>query len=567
MKRSAIILCLLAALCAGALAAAHVRLMRTADAVSFRETALFGDIAAAEGLTLTARQSSGRQLYWDSVLPLDAPGLARTEFTALRKQKPLKSLYRPTGLDMHLGMGENSWDFGSGAEPSSLSRMLLSGSGDAGRAAWFELIRTVVEHTAAGETHTETLRVREHMEYLPLSFSLDLDGGVVLWHGRPYYAPENDESGLGELLHELFRIPVPEDATLTVQVTKDERGMVTELDTKSNLTGSVVTRSMLTEGKCWFILSPLGEEAFDFSELRYGCGLYCLPFGTELQRDIHENVVGLEVDAEALHTAFPFADDETPLDLTDGGDGTLLVSLRTQTGVDLVVLDAETEQVRQRLTLFAEPELDEEGWVLTPLGNALYTFCDTRVRYYERGADGRYTLLLDAPFGEKDELLDGYRHLDVYTPSAAAWDGERLAALIARTGGYRNYATGSLLLLVFDKAGLRYCGSLSSALMDGTAYDFEKQVVWGEHGMDDEDAALSLAFDGQWSAERTALHEGVSFVPGVRAASGPTVIGGAEEQTAIVVSTMDKRFVAQIAVIAALFLMEEGIRYLRRRKK
>lgn len=513
MRRSAIVLCALAALCVGGIAAAHACLVGTADEVAFRETTYAGDLAAAEGLTLTAQQSCARQLYWESVVPVAAPERARTEFTALASQKPAETRQHPEGLSMGVQVGGASYHFGSGVELSALPSMMygthLQGGDDI-----IALLMPVAERTEAGDVHEETFRARDYLEYLPLYFDLELGGRTVpYWNGRPY-VPGDDTSGLSERLADCFRIPTPEDLMLTVRVSKNRRGQVETLETEASsggaatnmLTFGLETYSVVTEGKCWFALSGTGDEPLDFSELQGGCGLYCLPFATRETADEFGNKKR-DVDADALHNAFPFAEGETPVDLRDGGDGTLLLTLRSPEGLTLVVLDAMTERALQRLPLFAEAELGEEDWVAAPVDGWFYAACDARVRFYERGADGCYTLLLDVPGGVRGALPEELSPARFTGPRAVAWDGERLAVIVAAAQGfpYTDFQTGEmrtgggLLLAVYDASGLRYCGRLQSGLMDGRSGYLSDDVLWGEYdyafGRQGE-TGLALSFDG-----------------------------------------------------------------------
>ncbi len=496
MKRSAIVLCVLAALSVGCVAAAHGMLMGTADKVEFRSAALFGDIAAADGLTLTARQACGRQLYWDSALPVAAPERAETAFAALPLAQPRQDDPSLHGLTLYTSIGTGSYDFGGGAEPSGL-RAMLAGPGRAvPDSALTDLILDAVERTEAGSCHEETLRLRDYCEYLPLTLLFDLgERTTVYWKDKPYL-PEQDESGLAARFRDDFRIPVPEDAAFTVRVTKNAKGQVMTLETDpAPFDGGIDARSLVTAGKIWFALAAYGEPAFDLSELRNGHGLYCLPFST---RPDGSGGQAADVDPDALRVVLPLAADETPVDLLDGGNGTLLLVLRTERGAELVVLDAETGRERQRVLLFDAAALGEEGFVFAPLGDGFYASCDSRVRWYGRGADGCYALLLDAPGWPSDERFDAYRY---YTPSAAAWDGERLALAIASSSGYRwDYGNdaGSLLLAVFDASGPRYCGTLASGAMQTASVRFDQRVFWGESGTGhDESCGLALRFDTQ----------------------------------------------------------------------
>jgi len=576
MKRSAIALYILAALCLGGIAAVHVRLLGAADDVSFRETVLYGDIAAAEGLTLTARQSCNRQLYWDSVMPVSAPGLAQTEFTALSRQKPPGEWYFPRGMTMSLALETSSFNFGSGAEPSSVIVMMQNAYWEVGTGtdALGAMIRDALERTEVGTKHTETFRIRDYVEYLPISLHLDLGNGVMEWWNGRQYVPGDDTSGLSGLFDSIFRIPVPEDATYTVKLEKDEQGMVTLLETETNIEGGLDAVSLVTEGKCWFVPYSLVEEPLDLSELRDGYGLYCLPFSYRAQPDELGNKA-VDLDTDVLHMVFPLAAEETPVELYEGADGTLLLVLRTEQGIDAAVLDIETEQLRERVTLFDNAQLGEGGWVFAlQEDGSLYALCDRSVRYYERGADGCYKLLLDAPCSLTDALPEEYRRNWLYDkPEALTWDGERLAVVIGGSisgmnGWYYSNTRSELLLAGFNASGFRYCATLQSGGISAETNDYEKRAVWGEHNMGvGESTGLALAFDTRWSAEKTAAHEGISFEPDGNATSGSAIIGGADGATAIFV-TQELSWTAGLPVLGVIVLLSVPlILWLRKRKK
>ena len=489
MKRSAFLALALVALSVGLVIAAHGCLLGTADRVNFRESVYAGDATAVEGVTLTARQSAGRQLYWDSTLPLAAPERAKTSFTARSIKKPEENWYVPSGLRMYFPWGGGSYSFGDNGVDAEVLRRDFSRYSD----AVAEAILAAAERTGAGETCRETLRIRDYTEYIPLIVDLDFgEATVVYWHDT-FYSAGDVQNDLARRFNGYFRFPVPEDAELTVEVTKNSRGMVTELRTESNAEkNDLDTNSVVTDGKCWFTVQGIGDKDLDFSAVPGGRGLYCLPF---TPRDDARNAVN--VDFDAMHVAFPLREDEYPVALYDGENGMLLLALRTEEGADLVVLDTETERVLQRFTLFGEEIEDANGWVFCPRGNQLYAACDTRVQYYERGADGFYTLLLDAPNGAKNVLPEETAYRTYLTPSALAWDGERLAVVTASTSGSRydhGNAAGALLLTVYDQTGLRYCATLESGVMWPGTNSFQNRVFWGEYDAVTEDM-LTLGFD------------------------------------------------------------------------
>ena len=488
MKRSAFLTLALAALSAGVIVAAHGLLLGTANRVDFRETVYAGDRSAAEGVILTARQSAGRQLYWDSALPLAAPELARTSFTARSLKKPEEHRYVPSGLRMYFPLGGGSYQFGGGVDAAA-----LRGGFSEYPAAAVEAILAAAERTGAGETHRETLRIRDYMDDMPLLVDLDLgEWTAVCWQDM-FYSAGDIQDALTQRFNEYFRFPVPEDATLAVEVTKNSHGMVTGLRTESDPDRNALDAdSVVTDGKCWFTVQSIDGAALDFSGVPGGRGLYCLPF---TPREGGKNAV--DVDFDAMHIVYPLREDEYPVALYGDENGALLLALRTESGVELVTLDCASETVLQRTELFSGEVHESGGWVFCTRGNWLYAACDTRVRCYERGADGVYTPLLDAPNGAKNVLPEEIAYRTDLPPSALAWDGERLAAVTASTSGSRydrGNAAGALLLTVYDQTGLRYCAALESGVMLPGSDGFENRVFWGEYNAVTADM-LALDFD------------------------------------------------------------------------
>ncbi len=484
MKRSVILLCVLAALSAICVAAAHFRLMGTADKVEFRETVYAGDIAATEGLTLRTRQSLNKQLYWDSVLPVDAPELARTEFTALtKKQEELADWFNwPTGLQMYFGDAGTYHNYNSGGafDEDKLSEHLTGET----EQMFEDFILAVSKRTPAGDGRTETVRAREVSKYVPISAYLELYGF-------------GETVVLSEEFAEIFRFPMPEEATFTVWLEKNAFGQIEKLDTSLALTQDPMQRynadvqvySTVTEDKCFFAVRGTGLGPLDFSDVTLGYGLYCLSWSAEDDSRSGDGLIWAEVRTGAPHTVLPLSENDTVYELLDAEDGTLLLVLKNQKGLELVVIDAETERTVQRFTLFTPDELGEENWwSCKPLGDKLYAGSERRVRFYERGADGRYALLLDAPNDAKFPLSPDMDPCRYSTPAAVAWDGERLATIVscADTGYLIDDDTvgGGLLLMVYDASGLRYCGCIQSGAMDGEQGSYsDDAVVWGKYSL------------------------------------------------------------------------------------
>ncbi|MBO4916013.1 MAG: hypothetical protein J5449_12505 [Oscillospiraceae bacterium] len=572
MKRAAIILCVFALISAICVAALHFGSMSAADKVEFREYVCAGDIAATEGLTLRTRQSVNNQLYWNTELPVAAPGLARTEFTARIKKEAMdfSDLFDwPVGLHMSFGDWGGTYNYGGAFDESGLSERLVGETNQ----LFKDFILDVSRRTPPGGSSTETVLAREVSEYVPISAYLELYGMGI----------ETDAKLSGKFAR-IFRFPMPERATFTVRLEKNANGQIDWLDTSFRLDESdenmayssgVQSISVATENKCFFALRGDGSVPLDYSDVSLGYGLYCLPWSAD--DSVSGNMRFAEIKTGAPYTVLPLSEKDMVADLTDAGNGRLLLILENEKGLELVVLDTDTEETMQRFTLFTPEELGGEGWVCVPLDGRLYAACDERVRFYERGADGSYSLLLDAQGSAEEDLPEDIGFSRFLLPEAAAWDGERLAVITSGSTGYiidSNYVGGGILLLIYDASGLRYCGRIQSGAMDGEQGFFsEDAVVWGNYAYGSKrEKAFELAFDGKWSAEAVAVHEGVSLEPQTMAArtvsTGSTgVIGGADGPTAIFVSQPISEWSVALAALAAAAVTTAVVLLVRRRKK
>ena len=130
MKKHAYILICITLLCVVCVAAAHVTLLGTADEAEFDLTVYAGDPSAAEGITLTMRQSSLHQLFWDTTLRLTDPENPETQFTAESVPERAESVkYPPSGLRMILPSVSHRYDLGSISFDAKEWRKQLEDSG------------------------------------------------------------------------------------------------------------------------------------------------------------------------------------------------------------------------------------------------------------------------------------------------------------------------------------------------------------------------------------------------------------------------------------------------------
>lgn len=465
MKRSfAVTLLLLLAAVAG-IARAHAAVSDTADKVTLTETPLYGDRAAAEGLTVHIDTTCGRRLFWGTTLRLGVENDVETAFRFSQWQEAWGYRGEPGGLSLYLMLsGGSGWT--PGVTPEELRERNTgdaAGIWDYDGSSLYPLWEAAVEQTAAGETKTVTLRLRDYYKYYPFVAELDLGKMAGDAWGRYDGA-----------IRSFFRVPVPEEKLVEVTVTRDAAGLITNIDT-SDLSGvSISGDSVVTEDAVWYVFDNSGaydSARLDTSEIPGGFGIYRLPYARNESGAAY-------TDGSGLAMVYPLDEDETILRLALDDDGRLLLLTASDGTAYLSVIETGGVTLLQRLALAELTEDDGYSYCAVGDGFLYASFGDDFV-VAEQTADGAYRIGLTAADGTAllpEEL--GYGG-DV----AYAWDGARFAILrkpydpVWRGSGWG----GSFALLLYEGDGLAYAGRFDSSLgvdvpEDGGLYVYSGDV-------------------------------------------------------------------------------------------
>ncbi len=495
MKSALIIGAALLVLALGCVVGAGVAVGKTAETLVWTETPLYGDRAAAAGVEAAVGTSLGRRLLWDSTLSFGAAETAaRTDFRFSPWQVRLRWAPEERGFQLWL-------DFGSGysfPDGKTLEQLRETYAYNINWMTMLPLWQTAADQTGAGETRVTVLRLRDFYEFYPFEHSLDLGmmGGSE-WEKNV------------QPVREFFRVPVPEDALVSVQVRKNDAGLITEINCRSGAwetadasNGAGVAWaypvpeqaapvpvvqadfngvSAVTGKYCFFAFASYdaeGRPLVDASSIPGGRGVYRLPY-------TRDESCAASYDAAQLKTVFPLPDDEPVLALGADGENRPLLFTAADGQLTLTVLDPSGETALQRVSLGAfDPG---GGWIC----RSLQVFDDWLLlesgtgdlNVAELGADGLWRAGLRASRAEiethwpQPEDPDG-QWTDFPSGSRAfAWDGRRLAVaegLYERTHGG---SSGNFLLEVFDESGLAYFARLDSSLPvppppAGASYEF-----------------------------------------------------------------------------------------------
>ena len=438
MRRSFIMLITLLLAAVLLVSASAICVSELQDSVSVTEEVLAGDPAAANGLQLQIQSVYDNHLVWDSVFSPAAAAQTQTSFQFVSNLENESTDYYASAY-LEMGILNYTMHFG-GAGGGDLE---AEESDPVGRFAsdYATMLKPAIDvasRTAAGETRTETLRLRDYYEYFKIGVETHVGGsksGQIL--------PDEAQSAAQRArVQELFRIPVSEDLTVDVSVTKDNSGAITEVCCNENKQSTKgVVFDACAEEALYGAFVGYEDSRPDLSYMPQGNGIYTIPMDKVDGRNYYaavermENVYPLPVDT--MVEAVLMADDGRHLLLFTKEDGQFV----------LTVIRRDTMQAVQHMSFAAQYR--PAVWRSDDLLVVRYLAQEeerTYVRAYVR-QDDAYTLWMEAPFCE------GVADND-YTMPEIVFDGSRLAMGQLQD----NWGVSSCWLQVFDQSGLLYGG-------------------------------------------------------------------------------------------------------------
>lgn len=436
------------------------QLYQLRDQVTVTEKTITGDPSYADGLRYTLKTTYSNHLFWTTTQTLGSGQEPETEYEFRQSSGSRSYTYGGNGgIEYFI-----NYDIDTGELIYSEDEVEFTGIAKA--------YKELYDATPDGRNGSKEIRLADYMEFYPIrtSFSL-LSRGITL---NDYYDSASYDryfSGSNDakyIFNDFFRIPVPEDETLTIKISKENTGHPSSWGESQ---GEVdwyypETKCVVTDATCYFTISlrtQLNDIPLDASHIEIGYGIYRFNYSTAHDDDsAYDYPV---IDPHSLCNAYPLDPASRILQLGESADKTALHLLTEEKGA--VYFTAIAQENMETIARFRLADVDE----LSYSSSMSYTedFAAVFMQGIEKVAvisisdDGQYFL----------EFVTGYYpdadHNLPLTPNVLAFDGKRLAIANTEFGYYLagdSYFAGYLLVII-DKDGVQYYGEYETSLNTG----------------------------------------------------------------------------------------------------
>ena len=457
MRKSLILIAILLALSLGILVSATVIMDARHDDIAITEETLFGDPAAASGLSVSTRVHHEHQLFWDTTYMACADPQPETVFTysdvRIYEQGEREGYFNLEIASVNSGMSGNL-DLEQEMEDNHSNHL------------WY-MVKDVADRTKPGEEHTEQVNLIDYYETFPMDFYFDSYKGMVHTEGYESFR---------QYLNRNFPIPVPENLQLNVTVCKDEAGQIYNIDYYENTPEEAEfiqvwsPSAVLYEG---IFFSVVGNV--DLSQFPDGYGIYYLPIAENDKITAINGRTGEPVNQVYLTQR---AKNIYPMDPADCEDGGIYLSAdreqvyaftKEQGEIVLTVFDSQTCEIIQQLKpgIRQMPTVwRQDNIVALITGDEAWENFFLQIYLVE---DGKLNLWLDT---DMFQLQDSGPYW--YMGAEMAYDGERLAIVQY----HDNWNTATHRILIYDQTGLQYAGDYHHS-----GDDLVDQLITWEDGL------------------------------------------------------------------------------------
>ena len=496
MRKSIIVFALLLIAGIGGVCYVNSTLRAAQDNVMFTGVEAYGDVSAADGLTVSVGAHLDYHLLWDSAHTFGQTPRTHTDFSFHPSQLHWMPEFVSVPLSLSIPIEVNASASGGSLLDDSEGSLIFNTE----FIGVYDMLRDVASRTQNGVQRTETIFLRDYFDYYPVSAYIGAE---------PYYYARQadtqnisqtpDEARINEAFSDFFRFQVPEERTIKVTIRKDSAGNVVEIGSGRVSLGytsgsSVVSEedivyiyaiSVETEKGIYFAISAGGISGF--SNIPGGFGIYLLPAATIISDADTEYLPTL--DYWNLQTVYPLSESITIHSLTLSEDGSCLNLITYEDGgCFLTVIELEGMAEKQKMPLF-EDMGDIFLYTINYVDGLLYAaLSDNRFMLAEKNADNTYRPLLA---GARDHFLS-FEDFNDWNVPQIAWDGERLAIVsryrrsIVVDDDVLNYASVDscgFTIEVYDESGLMYKGAFASSLdvftIIGGAFDVCRLIDTG----------------------------------------------------------------------------------------
>lgn len=455
MKKALVLTIALIILSISGMAFAFADINAARDQVVLTKNVKYGDDSAVEKLEVHVRTHYDYHLFWDTVYQTDKESV-QTNFLFSHAQAYDNPPMEYSGAQMEIDI-----EYGFGP--------ILGNKQQSIKAAYNELI----DRTPAGTEGSATIRLKDYYDFYPFMFTLDVPGYTLTW-GSDFSTNFTPEPGtetyiILEFLN-FFRIPVIDDQTIDIYVTKSADGSIGGYgrgDTDSDAF-YIWTLSALTDQACYFTFNTHTKNGnvVDTSFIPGGYGIYNFPYKENGVPKDGMNPSGILFGE--LSMVYSLNPEDRVFDLNTNPDKTKLLLLTEENKVCvLTVIDIETMKPLQRLEL-AELGEDESVWNVFYYDDFFTILLpDNRMILLDVDKDGEYVHRFTVNLYDEENKL--------FLPSYIAamdWNGEKLVLSDFLYNSYdwdnRDYPKYcGFYLAVYDETGLLFYGEYLSSLDAG----------------------------------------------------------------------------------------------------
>jgi len=481
MRKAMIIFALLLVLTIGGISYAHASLTASQYDVSFTEVASYGDVSAVDGLTVSVQTQLAQHLLWDSVYTFGQEPNTQTTFDFSSKPRNWQGEYIANALSLDIlsdfSISAYGGDLLSDSERDSIFRNEWDSALSQDITSMSAFFYDVASRTKNGEQHSETINIRDYYEYYSINvnfFEYQMSPNYFIRYdgeGRQYISKQVDYIETREVFSNYFKIPVPENHRVTVDIHKDSAGNVVQISLTQESPVWLRAVSVDTKPGIYFALET--EGLTDLRDINGNFGIYLLPASTILDYDGAElptldyhNLSAVYPLDESVHVQrLDLSEDESCLNLLTIEDDILF----------LTVIELATMTERQKLPLF--DNIGEQRWqnVIYKGGLFFLLLDDARFVLAQMSGDSIYQIVLsdarDYELLNEDVFASGYyRHYD----PVVSWDGARLAIVTAAQPFFTHidngYTFGHIYDIcgfeveIFDEDGLKHKGIYKNSL-------------------------------------------------------------------------------------------------------
>lgn len=406
--------------------------------VTIDETVLFGDVKAAEGLTLTtsACDSRSRKLLWKTEHVVSEQPKTTTQF-----QRVKDDVYSPDANLNYIELEEDCFISSSDILPED-----------------HPVISDVASRTANGKTREETHRLREYYQYYPVKLSMDISGINI------------DKASLHT---DYFEIPVPADYSIKVTVKKDEKGKIIRYEmapVHSYFEPDI--EGLFTTNGCFVALPDLKYEADhegsadgddeewlymkDLRLARAMRGIHFVPFVAEENKGNK-----LRADFDNAKLIVPLPSTSQVLRMQQSQDQKkIIVLLRERGELVLSVIDAASKKVLQRTPLQQISAQRNMNMIKEKDGRLLIVADDGQIHLLTQ-ARNQYRIKIS---GSLEQVIKRGEFSSLPSYWSFDYDGENLVLATFSEPFDGRYPNCSVYVFLYRQNKLKYAGYYKNSL-------------------------------------------------------------------------------------------------------